>query len=97
MTVTGPTPAEAVGREQLVVRLRRAEGQLRGVQRMLEDDADCPQVLTQLAAAKAAIDQVGLHLISERLRTCAQSERDDCAAAFEDAMATFMRFATLAR
>jgi len=97
MTVTGPTPAEAVGREQLVVRLRRAEGQLRGVQRMLEDDADCPQVLTQLAAAKAAIDQVGLHLISERLRACAQSERDDCAAEFEDAMATFMRFATLAR
>jgi CsoR family transcriptional regulator, copper-sensing transcriptional repressor len=79
------------------VRLRRAEGQLRGVQRMLEDDAECPQVLTQLAAAKAAIDQVGLHLITERLRSCVQGGGTDCAAAFDEAVATFLRYATLAR
>jgi CsoR family transcriptional regulator, copper-sensing transcriptional repressor len=93
MTTTSPSPA----RDQLVLRLRRAEGQLRGVQRMLEEDADCPQVLTQLAAVKAAVDQVGLHLISERLRTCVADGGDDCAEAFEDAIATFLRFATLAR
>ncbi len=93
MATTSPRPAH----DQLVVRLRRAEGQLRGVQRMLEEDADCPQVLTQLAAVKAAVDQVGLHLISERLRTCVADEGDDCAEAFEDAIATFLRFATLAR
>jgi DNA-binding FrmR family transcriptional regulator len=93
MTTTSPSPA----RDQLLLRLRRAEGQLRGVQRMLEEDADCPQVLTQLAAVKAAVDQVGLHLISERLRTCVADGGDDCAEAFEDAIATFLRFATLAR
>ena len=79
------------------MRLRRAEGQLRGVQRMLEEDAECPQVLTQLAAVKAAVDQVGLHLISERLRSCVANGEDDCAEAFDDAIATFLRFATLAR
>ena len=82
---------------QLVVRLRRAEGQLRGVQRMLEEGADCQKVLTQLAAVKAAVDQVGLHLISDSLRTCMATGEDDCAQQFEDAVATFLRFATLAR
>ena len=82
---------------QLVVRLRRAEGQLRGVQRMLEEGADCQKVLTQLAAVKAAVDQVGLHLISDRLRTCVADGEGDCTAQFEDAVTTFLRFATLAR
>ena len=95
MATTSPRPAPA--REQLVLRLRRAEGQLRGVQRMLEEDAACPQVLTQLAAVKAAVDQVGLHLISERLRSCMAAGGDDCAEAFDDAIAPFRRFATLAR
>ncbi len=83
--------------EQLVVRLRRAEGQLRGVQRMLEEGADAQQVLTQLAAVKAAVDQVGIHLMSERLRTCVAEGDDGCAEAFEDAMATLLRFASLGR
>jgi DNA-binding FrmR family transcriptional regulator len=62
---------------------------------MLEDGAECGELLTQLAAAKAAIDQVGLHLIAERLRACVAAG-DDCAA-FDDAAATFLRYATLAR
>ena len=80
-----------------MTRLRRAEGQLRGVQRMLEEGSDCQQVLTQLAAVKAAVDQVGLHLMSERLRTCMADGGGDCAEQFEDAVSTFLRFATLAR
>ncbi len=91
MATTTPTP------DQLVTRLRRAEGQPRGVQRMLEEGSDCQQVLTQLAAVKAAVDQVGLHLMSERLRTCMADGGGDCAAQFEDAVSTFLRFATLAR
>jgi DNA-binding FrmR family transcriptional regulator len=46
---------------------------------------------------KAAIDQVGLHLISDRLRTCVSDGGVDCAAQFEDAVGTFLRFATLAK
>ena len=93
MATTTPRPTP----DQLVMRLRRAEGQLRGVQRMLEEGSDCQQVLTQLAAVKAAVDQVGLHLMSERLRTCMADGGGDCAEQFEDAVSTFLRFATLAR
>jgi len=82
-------------REQLVARLRRAEGQLRGVQRMLEHDAECREVLTQLAAVKAAVDQVGLLLITERLRSCVASGEQGCAEDFDQAVATFLRHATL--
>ena len=92
MASTRPRPS----REQLAVRLRRAEGQLRGVQRMLEEGADCTEVLPQLAAVKAAVDQVGLHLISDRLRACVEGD-GECPEEFDDAVATFLRYATLAR
>lgn len=83
--------------EELVVRLRRAEGQLRGVQRMLEEGAETTQVLTQLSAVKAAVDQVGLKLLAEQLRQCQADGRDDCAERFETTIETFFRYATLAR
>ena len=82
-------------REQLIARLRRAEGQLRGVQRMLDEGADCQKVLTQLAAVKAAVDQVGLLMITDRLRSCVAAGEDACADDFESAVATFLRHATL--
>ena len=91
---TAPIPST---RDQLLVRLRRAEGQLRGVQRMLEEDADCREVLTQLSAVKAALDQVGLHLITDQMRVCVADGQGDCVQQFEDAIATFLRFATLSR
>jgi DNA-binding FrmR family transcriptional regulator len=90
------TPA-ATTREQLLVRLRRAEGQLRGVQRMLDEGADCRDVLTQLSAVKAALDQVGLHLITDQMRTCVANGEDDCVQQFDDTVATFLRFASLSR
>jgi CsoR family transcriptional regulator, copper-sensing transcriptional repressor len=62
---------------------------------MLEEGSDCQQVLVQLAAVKAAVDQVGLHLISERLRSCMADGESDCAEAFDDAVATFLRYASL--
>lgn len=89
----GATPTRA----QLEVRLRRAEGQLRGVQRMLAEGSDCQEVLTQLAAVKAAVDQVGLHLIGEQLRSCVADSGEDCTAAFDAAVSTFLRYTTLAR
>lgn len=82
-------------RRQLVARLRRAEGQLRGVQRMLESESECREVLTQLAAVKAAVDQVGLLLITERLRACVTAGEEGCAEDFDETVATFLRHATL--
>jgi DNA-binding FrmR family transcriptional regulator len=64
---------------------------------MLEEDADCREVLTQLSAVKAALDQVGLHLITDQMRACVADGQGDCVQQFEDAVATFLRYATLAR
>jgi DNA-binding FrmR family transcriptional regulator len=62
---------------------------------MLVEDAECGQVLTQLAAVKAAVDQVGLLLITERLRSCVAAGEAGCADDFDQAVATFLRHATL--
>ena len=97
-TETAVDQEQAVsGNEALLLRLRRAEGQLRGVQRMIEEDADRKQILTQIAAVKAAVDQVGLKLISEELRRCQLDGEVGCQERFEDALGSLLRYATLAR
>ena len=57
-------------RADLVTRLRRIEGQVRGVQRMLEEDRDCPQVLQQMAAIRSAIHQASLLLARAYVARC---------------------------
>lgn len=54
----------------VVVRLRRAEGQVGGIIRMIEEGRDCRDVITQLAAAARALDRAGFRLISTGLRQC---------------------------
>jgi len=51
-------------------RLRRVEGQVRGVQRMVDDDAYCVDVLTQISAATKALQAVALGLLEEHLAHC---------------------------
>ena len=51
-------------------RLRRIEGQVRGVQRMVEEDTYCIDVLTQISAATKALEAVALGLLDEHLRHC---------------------------
>jgi DNA-binding FrmR family transcriptional regulator len=51
-------------------RLRRAEGQLRGIQRLIDEGADCREVVTQLAATQAALHRVGLRLMTASVRHC---------------------------
>ena len=55
---------------QLVKRLRRIEGQVRGIQAMLEDQRDCADVVTQIAAANKALEQVGFTLVASGLTYC---------------------------
>lgn len=57
----------------VVKRLRRAEGQIGGVIRMIEDGRDCADVLTQLAAASRAIDRAGFKIVATGLRECIAS------------------------
>lgn len=61
---------------KLVNRLRRVEGQARGLQRMIEEGRPCEEVFTQLAATKAALDRVGMLLISLKMRECLVDEDD---------------------
>ncbi|MCB1029884.1 MAG: metal-sensitive transcriptional regulator [Acidimicrobiales bacterium] len=56
--------------DEVLARLRRAEGQLRGVQRLIEDGADCKDVVTQLTAAQAALHRAGLRLMASGMRHC---------------------------
>ena len=77
----GTTRAESRGysehREQLLMRLRRVEGQVRGLQRMVEEDRWCPDILTQVAAVQAAIDKVALGLAEDHARHCVIEGPDD--------------------
>lgn len=63
------------------VRLRRIEGQVRGLQRLVEEGAECQDVVTQLAAVRAALDRVGFKLISSALQHCATEPDGDVDAA----------------
>ena len=56
--------------EEVVKRLRRAEGQLGGVIRMLEEGRDCQDVVNQLAAVSRAVDKAGFRLVAGGLRQC---------------------------
>ncbi len=51
----------------VVLRLRRLEGQIRGLQRMIEEGDECKSIVTQLSAARGALDRVGFKLISSAL------------------------------
>ncbi len=56
--------------DDVIKRLRRAEGQVRGVQRLIEEGADCKDVVTQLTAAQVALHRAGLRLMSAGMRHC---------------------------
>jgi DNA-binding FrmR family transcriptional regulator len=69
---TGATPIRGytASKDQLQTRLRRIEGQVRGVQGMVAEDRYCIDVLTQIAAIQAALDKVALGLLDGHARTC---------------------------
>lgn len=78
-------------------RLRRVEGQARGLQRMLEENRSCEEILTQLSATKAALDRVGVLLVSLMMRECLEEEGEDGTSASPDAVEhaveAFLRYA----
>lgn len=56
--------------DQYLTRLRRIEGQVRGLQRMVSEDEYCIDVLTQVAAVQSALDSVALGLVQDHLAHC---------------------------
>ena len=61
-------------RRDLVNRLKRIEGQVRGLQRMLEEEAYCPEILTQASAVNSAVNSFCRVLLAEHLRTCVSKD-----------------------
>ena len=56
--------------KRLIHRLNRIEGQIRGIRRMVENDAYCPEILVQSAAAGAALNAFNRELLGNHIRTC---------------------------
>ena len=56
--------------KDLIHRLNRIEGQIRGIKRMVEEDAYCPDILVQVAAANAALNSFNKVLLANHIRTC---------------------------
>jgi DNA-binding FrmR family transcriptional regulator len=60
----------AKDKDALIKRLHRIEGQVRGIERMVEDDRYCIDVLTQIAAVNTALESLALRILDEHVRHC---------------------------
>ncbi|HEY7260141.1 MAG TPA: metal-sensitive transcriptional regulator [Trebonia sp.] len=65
-----PVRGYASGKEDYLSRLRKIEGQVRGLQKMIEGDAWCPDVVTQVASVTHALQEVAIGLLNDHLRHC---------------------------
>lgn len=70
MDHSGPHHGYFAKKDEHLARLRRIEGQVRGLQKMVEDDKYCIDILTQVAAATKALESVALNLLDEHLHHC---------------------------
>jgi DNA-binding FrmR family transcriptional regulator len=77
LTDTPPTRGYSATKDQLLGRLRRIEGQVGGLQRMVKEDRYCIDVLTQIAAVQAALDKVALGLLDDHAHHCVLGAKDD--------------------
>ena len=65
--------------EEITNRLRRVEGQVRGLQRMVEEQRECEAILTQLMAARAALDRVGVLIAGSYVQQCLRTDDPEVA------------------
>ena len=87
------TSDESEDVESLLARLRRVEGQIRGIQRMLEEDRVCEDIVTQLMAARSSLDQVGVRLLEHHIDRCLCSDEtpEQAARNMQQALKLWMR------
>ena len=81
--------------QDILNRLRRVEGQIRGIQQMLVDKRECRDVVTQISAASKALDQAGFKLIASGLTYCVNDPERAAREgyAIEDVQKMFMKLA----
>lgn len=88
-TGSAPRPARgyASGKADYLARLRKVEGQVRGLQKMIEADSWCPDVVVQVASATRALQEVAAGLLNEHLRHCVTNAARSSDAEAEAALA----------
>lgn len=80
--------------EEILNRLSRVEGQIRGIQRMVVEERDCEAIVTQLMAARAALDKASLYVLNHHLARClATPNGQTTQAQVARIVSFFMRFA----
>ena len=88
-------PGYTISKDDYLRRLRRIEGQVRGLQRLIEEDTYCVDVLTQISSVTKALQSIGLGLLDEHLRHCvrdaAESSRAEGDAKIEEAVTAVER------
>jgi DNA-binding FrmR family transcriptional regulator len=88
----------AKDKDALVKRLHRIEGQVRGIERMVEDDRYCIDILTQIAAVNTALEAVALKILDDHVRHCVagaltSGDEADAATKTEELLEAVQRFA----
>ena len=82
---------------EILARLRRVEGQIRGIQRMIEEARDCESIVTQLLAARAALDKASLLVLSHHLERCLTTPAgQQSRVQLERVIQFFLKFSTVA-
>jgi DNA-binding FrmR family transcriptional regulator len=86
------------GKTALIKRLHRIEGQVRGIEKMVDEDRYCIDVLTQIAAVNTALESLAFKLLDDHVRHCvagalASGVSDDALQKTEELMAAVQRFA----
>ncbi len=77
-------PGYTISRDDYLKRLRRIEGQVRGLQAMIERDEYCIDVLTQISSVTKALQSVGLGLLDEHIRHCVREAAEESEAAGDE-------------
>lgn len=91
-----PAPEEADEARRILNRLKRVEGQIRGLQTMVERGKDCRSLLTQVTAARSALNQVGLLIMARSMRDCLSNQDASSGdEAMDEALSILMRYVDL--
>jgi CsoR family transcriptional regulator, copper-sensing transcriptional repressor len=82
-------------RKRILNRLKRLEGQIRGLQTMIDSGQECEAVLTQVMAAKSALNQVGLHIIGHAMKQCLiDDEAETREEVIDEAIKVFLKYSS---
>jgi len=78
-----PQEKGEVSQEIVLKRLRRIEGQVRGIEKMITDGRDCESLVTQLAAVRSAIESVGALMLNNYMKLCFRKDMENETANFD--------------